>query len=144
MAPYSDRSTSVTVGHGLFPALMSFPIACFIGTLVTDIAYVRTTLMTWETFSIWLLTAGLIVAGVVVVIGLVEAFGRGLWPTRSQRLGYAVALVLALVNAFVHSRDGYTSVMPEGLILSVATVVIVLVTLLLNRTNVARRTAIGR
>ena len=42
--------------------------------------------------------------------------------------GNAVALVLAIINAFMHSRDGYTSVVPTGLILSALTVLILLVT----------------
>ena len=33
---------------------------------------------------------------------------------------------LALINAFVHSRDGYTAVVPTGLILSVLVVAILL------------------
>ena len=39
-------------------------------------------------------------------------------------IGNVVALVLAIVNMFVHSRDAWTSVVPTGLILSAATVVI--------------------
>ena len=39
-----------------------------------------------------------------------------------------MALVLAIVNAFVHSRDAYTSVVPTGLILSALVVLILLVT----------------
>jgi uncharacterized membrane protein len=42
--------------------------------------------------------------------------------------GNAVALVLAIFNAFIHSRDAYTSVVPTGLILSALTVLILLVT----------------
>ncbi len=122
----------------IFPALMSFPVACFIGALVTDIVYARTAEMTWETFSVWLLTVGLIVAGVAVVIGLVDGLARGRWPARAQSIGYALALVLSIVNAFVHSRDGYTSVVPQGLALSAVVVVVLLVTLASGRA-VARR-----
>ena len=43
-------------------------------------------------------------------------------------LGGAIAFVLALINAFVHSRDGYTAVVPTGLTLSAAVVVILLFT----------------
>ena len=132
------RSTKVVARATIFPALMSFPIAAFMGTLITDIAYARTALMTWETFSIWLLTGGLIAGGIAMAIGLIDAFGFGHWPSWSERLGYAVMLILALVNAFVHSRDAYTSVVPEGMTLSVLTVLAALVTLLLNRTRVDR------
>jgi uncharacterized membrane protein len=41
--------------------------------------------------------------------------------------GLAVAVLLALLNAFVHSRDAYAAVMPEGLQLSVLVTVILLV-----------------
>ena len=39
-----------------------------------------------------------------------------------------MALILAIINAFVHSRDAYTSVVPTGLILSALVVLILLVT----------------
>ncbi len=112
----------------LFATLMSFPAACFIVTVVTDIAYAKSANMAWETFSIWLLTIGLITAGIVVAIGLIQAFGQGRWPSLILRVGYAIALVLALFNAFVHSRDAYTSVVPTGLTLSILTVLALLVT----------------
>ena len=128
----------VTSPRLLFPALMTFPAACFIVTLITDIVYARTANMTWETFSIWLLTIGLIAAGVAVLIGLVQAFGQRRWPTMTLRIGYAVALILSLFNAFVHSRDGYTSVVPTGLTLSAIVVIALLVTWLLGM-SAARR-----
>ncbi len=38
-----------------------------------------------------------------------------------------VAMLLELINAFVHSRDGWTAVVPQGLILSGVTVLLLLV-----------------
>lgn len=108
----------------LFSGLMIFPATCFIVTLVTDVAYAKSANMAWETFSVWLLTIGLIAAGLFVAIGLIQAFGQGRWPSLVLRVGYAIALILALFNAFVHSRDGYTSVVPTGLTLSIATVLV--------------------
>ncbi|MGI4880398.1 MAG: DUF2231 domain-containing protein [Janthinobacterium lividum] len=128
-----SRSFGTVRRRSLFNTLMSFPNACFIGALLTDIAYARSASMTWETFSVWLLTAGLIVAAVAVVVGLVQGLGRdGMWPSRVEIVGYAVALVLSIINAFVHSRDGYTSVVPDGIALSVVVVVIVLATVLFS------------
>jgi uncharacterized membrane protein len=43
-------------------------------------------------------------------------------------LGNVAVLVLSLVNAFVHSRDGYTAVVPQGLILSGLVVLLLIVT----------------
>jgi uncharacterized membrane protein len=127
----------------LFPGLMTFPAACFIVTLLTDIAYAKSADMTWETFSIWLLTIGLVAAALFVVVGLVQAFAQGRWPTMTLRIGYAVALILALFNAFVHSRDAYTSVVPTGLTLSILTVLVLLVTWLLGLFAVRGRRAVA-
>jgi uncharacterized membrane protein len=43
-------------------------------------------------------------------------------------VGYALAVLLSLTNAFVHSRDGYTAVVPTGLALSALVVVVLLLT----------------
>ena len=110
--------------------LVPFPIACFVGALVTDLAYWRTLDVLWERFSIWLIAAGLLVAGLAVIAGVIDlAVGRRIrtlaWP---HAVGYALALALSLINAFIHSRDGYTAVVPTGLMLSGLVVVILLVT----------------
>jgi uncharacterized membrane protein len=124
----------------LFPGLMTFPAACFIVTLITDIIYARSANVAWETFSVWLLTFGLLAAGLFVLVGLFQAFVQGRWPTMILRIGYAVALILSIFNAFIHSRDGYTAVVPTGLTLSVIVVVVLAATWILNLTT-ARRPA---
>ena len=112
--------------------LVPVPIACFVGTLFTDIAYWQTADMQWANMSIWMLTIGLIVAFLAVIAGLIEFFGdrriRNLRAVYIHAIGNAVALVLSIINAFVHSRDAYTSVVPTGLILSAIVVAILLVT----------------
>jgi uncharacterized membrane protein len=47
------------------------------------------------------------------------------WP---HAVGYVLALALSLLNAFVHSRDAYTAVVPTGVTLSGLVVIILLVT----------------
>ena len=139
MATAARSSTAGDPPHlSLFGALMTFPAACFIVTLLTDIAYARSAEMMWETFSIWLLTIGLISAGLFIVVGLIQAFGQGRWPTLTLRIGYAIALILSLGNAFVHSRDGYTSVVPTGLTLSIIVVLVLVVTWVLGFAGVRR------
>ncbi|MEE7502033.1 DUF2231 domain-containing protein [Methylobacterium mesophilicum] len=112
--------------------LVPVPIVCFVGTLVTDIAYWRTANMQWANFSAWLLSVGLIVSALAALAGLIDFLGdrgiRGLRPAWIHAAGNAVALVLSLVNVFVHSRDAYTSVVPTGLILSAVVVLILAVT----------------
>lgn len=132
MADENPRSTASIAGHPIHPMLVPIPIVCFVGTWITDIAYWRTANMQWANFSAWLLTAGLIASVFVVIAGVVDFFGDGrirrLRPAWIHALGNAVALALAILNVFVHSRDGYTSVVPAGLALSTLVVAILLVT----------------
>jgi uncharacterized membrane protein len=131
MSP-NPRSTARVAGHPLHAMLVPIPITCFVGTLVTDIAYAETANMQWANMSAWLLTVGLIVALLAVIAGLIDFLGdrriRDLRAVWIHAIGNAVALILAILNAFIHSRDAYTSVVPTGLILSVLTVLILLVT----------------
>jgi uncharacterized membrane protein len=112
--------------------LVPFPIACFFGAFVTDLVYWWTDNTQWETFSVWLLSAGMVMAGFAVITGLIDFIGnrhiRALRPAWFHVLGNVVALVLGLINAFVHSRDGYTAVIPTGLILSTLVVLILMFT----------------
>jgi len=112
--------------------LVPIPIACFVGTFLTDLAYWRTANLQWAVMSSWMLTVGLIVALFAVIAGLIDFLGdvrirnlRALWV---HAVGNALALILSLFNVFIHSRDGYTSVVPTGLILSTLVVLILLVT----------------
>ncbi len=115
----------------LYSLLVQFPVVCFTGALVSDLAYWRTALFIWETFSVWLLAAGCIAALLAGIVGLIEFFRdrrvrmwRFAWP---HALISLLAAVLSVVNAFVHSRDGYTAVVPQGLTLSAIVVLLMLV-----------------
>ena len=128
----NPHSTARVGGHPLHPMLVPIPIACFLLTLVSDLAYWKTAAMQWANMSAWLLTIGLVVALFAVIAGLIDFLGerriRSLTAVYIHAVGNAVALVLAILNAFVHSRDAYTSVVPLGLTLSALTVLILLVT----------------
>lgn len=112
----------------LYATLVQFPVACFVGALITDIVYARTTYYLWSTFSVWMLAAGCVFALLAGIVGLV-IFVRDR-RVREAHLAWPYALVslaaalLAVVNTFVHSRDAYTSVVPTGLTLSVIVVVL--------------------
>jgi uncharacterized membrane protein len=88
--------------------------------------------MQWANFSMWLLTIGLVVSAFAVLAGLADWLGdrriRRLRASWIHAGGNALALALSVVNAFVHSRDAYTSVAPTGLTLSAIVVIILLVT----------------
>lgn len=112
--------------------LVPFPIVCFIGALVTDIAYALTAQMIWTDISAWLLLVGLVMGVLAAIAGLIDFISnraiRAQTPAWPHMLGNLLVLVLALFNNMVHTRDAWTSVMPTGLILSVITVLVLPVT----------------
>lgn len=114
----------------VYATLVQFPAVCFVGALLTDLAYWKTVNVIWETFSVWLLTAGCIVAAFAGIAGLLTWFRlRHVRELRFAGLHVAaslLALLLSIVNAFIHSRDGYTAVVPQGLTLSIIVVVLML------------------
>lgn len=124
----NPRSTASIAGHPLHAMLVPFPIACFVLTFVSDIVYAKTAVMQWANFSAWLLTIGLVVALFAVIAGLIDFLGerriRALRAVYIHAGGNAVALLLAIVNAFVHTRDAY-GIMPAGLWLSIVTVLLI-------------------
>ena len=65
----NPRSTARIFGHPIHPMLIPFPVAFFIGAFVTDIVYAQTAYLMWQYFSIWLITAGLIMGGLAAVFG---------------------------------------------------------------------------
>ena len=137
----ADRTDLPFGRQPIHPILAAFPVAYFTAAFVTDLAYWQTANVMWETFSDWLITAGLVMAGFAAIAFVIDLV-RGkqvrtvAWP---YAVGYALAVLLSLVNAFVHSRDGYTAVVPTGLTLSGLVVFILLVTGWLGRALIARR-----
>lgn len=130
-APDHPRSTAALFGHPLHPLLVPFPIVCFVGALITDLAYWRTAFIMWSNFSAWLITAGLVMGGLAALLGLIDyAANRAVRRLRAApwHMGInIVVMLLELINILVHSRDGWTSVVPEGLALSTISVALLLV-----------------
>lgn len=128
----NPTSTARVAMHPIHPMLVPFPIACFVGALVTDLAYWKTAEMMWADFSAWLLFAGLVMGALAALAGLIDFLGsrpiRRLAPAWYHMAGNVFVMLLALFNAFVHSRDAWTSVVPTGLILSALTVLLMLFT----------------
>ena len=118
----------------IYPMLVSSPIACFVGALLTDTIYWQTAEMMWANFSSWLLIIGLIFGVLAAVAGLTDFLGNRMIRTQATSvvwphlIGNAIVLVLAFFNAMIHTRDAWTSVVPVGLVLSIITVLILPVT----------------
>lgn len=111
--------------HPLYPALLPIPILCFVGALITDLAYIASAEMMWLDFSSWLLLAGLIgggFAGALLIVELIRAHDRrALLP---HFVFLLAAWVVEIFNSFIHARDGWTAVVPTGLSLSIIATVL--------------------
>jgi uncharacterized membrane protein len=118
--------------HPIHGILAAYPLAFFTGALVSDIAYLNTAQMQWANFSIWLIAGGLLMGALAAIAGIVDAVAnRGRARTRRpwwHSVGTLLMLALALLNAFIHSRDAWTSVVPTGIILSAIVTVLALAT----------------
>lgn len=117
--------------HPIHGMLSAYPLAFFTGALVTDIIYANTAQMQWANFSIWLIAGGLLMGVIAAIAGIGAALAN-----RGQRrrgggwlhgLLTLAMMALALLNAFIHSRDAWTSVVPTGLVLSIIVSVLAVV-----------------
>jgi uncharacterized membrane protein len=125
---YSSQRAMTTAGRAIHQLLAPFSVAYFTAALVTDLAYWRTAEIMWERFSVWLIAGGLVMAALVAVAAIIDlAFRKQMtdWP---RTLGFALAVLLSLLNVLVHSRDGYTAVVPTGLTFSAIVVFILALT----------------
>ena len=112
---------------------------------MTDIAYFKTYEVQWKNFASWLIVGGLVFCGLAMLWALIDLVRVG---CRVRRNAIYLLLLLAvfvfgLVNAFVHAGDAWAS-MPQGLVLSVIDIVLVLTATGFGLFNSARAGEIGR
>jgi uncharacterized membrane protein len=126
------RSAASIAGHPIHPMLVPFPIAFFALALVMDVTYWQTSNLTWKHFAEWLLLAGIVMGVLAGIAGAVDFIARReirarapAWP---HAIGNVIVIMLAIINSFVHARDGWTGVVPWGLTLSALTVALMLIT----------------
>ena len=115
------------VANAVYGLLNPIPFGCFVAALIFDILYSRTAELLWGKGAAWLITFGLLFAVVPRLVNLLQV-----WVTsrrtalRTDKLDFWLnlfAIVAAIVNAFVHSRDAY-AVVPAGVWLSACTVIL--------------------
>lgn len=116
------------LADAVYGVLNPIPFGFFVAALIFDIIYARTGEILWMKGAAWLITIGLLFAVIPRLVNLVRVWITSRHSTvRADRLDFwlnLVAIVLAIVNAFVHSRDAY-SVIPAGVWLSVCTVILI-------------------
>lgn len=129
--------------HPIHGILSAFPLAFFVGAFVTDIVYANSADMMWANFSIWQITFGIIGGILAAIAGIGDALmNRGRRRGGSSSAHSLVTIFMmafALVDAFVHSRDAWTSVVPTGLVLSAVTALLALASSWLGFSVLARQ-----
>ena len=117
-----NRSVAANAAFGL---LNPIPFGFFIAALIFDTVYANTGESMWNKSAAWLIAIGLVFAVVPRLINLMQV-----WVTSrhtalaTDKLDFwlnLIAVIVAIFNSFVHSRDAY-AVVPEGLWLSAFTV----------------------
>ena len=121
--------------HPLYNMLFPVPVVCFLGVLLTDIAYLNSGgNLVWLDFSSWLLLAGMVFGVVAAIMLLIDVIRI---PVSSagwaHLLFFYAALLVTLLSMFVHQRDGWTAVAGLGLILSIIVAVLILIAAWLRR-----------
>jgi uncharacterized membrane protein len=116
------------VANTIYGVLNPLPFGFFVAALIFDVLYARTADVLWNNGAAWLNAFGLVLAIVPRLINLVQVWITSKrYATSADRVCfwlYLAAVVVAIVNAFVHSRDAY-AVVPAGVWLSACTVILI-------------------
>lgn len=119
------HTSRFSITSAIFDVLDPIPFGFFVGALIFDILYSNTYTVLWVKAAAWLISIGLVFAIIPQLINLGRTwFGKRRIRTPNLAINFwlqVVAIVAALFNAFVHSRDAYAT-MPAGVWLSVLTV----------------------
>lgn len=123
-------SAVASVTGPIYLLLFPIPIVCFLGALATDLTYSRTSVLMWSHFSSWLIATGLVIGALASLALLVELIAAA--ELRDTIFGWGhiflfyAAMIVELFNMLVHSKDGWTAVVPTGMILSVIAAILCL------------------
>jgi uncharacterized membrane protein len=111
----------------LHPGFIGAGATLLIAALLSDIMYWDTSNWQWANSSSWLIVGGLIMALVATIVLIIDFLtGRAARINWISFLLVAAAALLSLLNVFIHSRDAWTSVVPQGIALSVIVTILLL------------------
>lgn len=128
----NPKSSASIAGHPIHPMLIPFPIAFFVSTFVCDLAYWQTSNGAWSAAATWLLGAGLVMAALAALAGLVDVLGepriRALNDVWWHAGGNVLVVLIQLYNFYARYSEGTSAILPKGLVLSLVVVCILLFT----------------
>jgi len=112
--------------------LVLFPVAFFVATLGADVGYWYSNNLLWVTAGLWLLGAGLVTAALAAIADATDFLGdakiRQLSDAWHHAIGNVVAVLISLFSFYWRYRNGPSSVIPAGLVMSFIVVLILLFT----------------
>ncbi len=125
------------LGVAIYTLLEPLPLGFFFAAWLFDIIYLQTFVIMWTKSASWLIALGLVLAILPRLISLVYLFRGATAAEKTHFWLMLVAVVLAIVNAFIHSRDAY-AVVPLGVTLSTLVVALMLLANLLQTLRAPR------
>lgn len=119
----SRRSASRPFTHPLHAIFIAAGAPLYLGASLSDWRYGLTFDIQWHNFAAWLVSGGLLFTGLALLWSTIRWF-------RSRRGGFTLLLLAAIfgigfLNVLMHAKDGW-AMMPEGLILSIASFILAL------------------
>ena len=136
--PITAHITAKIAGRPLHPLLRPFAIGYFLAACGCDIVYSQASLFArsdaaeFASITEWLLIAGLVTAGLTAMIALIDFLGdrrfRTLPDNRVFAAGGALVVLLEIANLVLRHTEGAAAIAPTGLILSLATIAVLLAT----------------
>ncbi|MFU0507631.1 DUF2231 domain-containing protein [Pseudaminobacter sp. NGMCC 1.201702] len=128
----NPKSAASIAGHPIHPMLIPFPVAFLVATLACDLIFWRTGNAAWSTASLYLLGAALVMAALAALAGLTDFLGESRIRTLSaawhHMIGNVIVVLLSLWNWLLRYTGGEAAVLPTGLIISIAVVLVLLYT----------------
>ena len=111
--------------HPLHAVLLAGTVPLFLGAALSDYAYSSTYEIQWNNFASWLITGGLLFAGIALLFAVIDLCRAS---RRAPGIFLYAAILLAtwvigFYNALMHARDAWAS-MPTGLVMSVIVAVL--------------------
>jgi len=138
MPPEKPRVTAQIAGRALHPVLRPFAVNAFLAAGAADLVYMQAGVFVQESvprfvvLTEWLLAAGLVLAGLASLVALVDLLGerrfRNLPDLGLYVAGSALAIALGLHNLEIRQALGGAAIAPTGVLLSLATGLVLLAT----------------
>jgi uncharacterized membrane protein len=128
----NPKSTAQIAGHPIHPMLIPFPVAFFVATFACDLGFWQSGNPAFAVATLWLLGAGLVMAALAAVMGLIDFLGepriRGLREAWLHAGGNVAVVLVEFFNFYIRYPNPWSVIYPYGLLLSFLAVLILLLT----------------